>query len=155
MNEEIDLNPQPADEQPVLPCDPPLEERPAAEPSEVETLRETNASLDARIRQLEARGDVTSALRSAGARSPELLFEAVKNSLQFGDDGSVENAEAVVAEMKRKYPEQFGPAALPSIDAGAGRNASPAALTKEALSKMKPDEIARLDWAVIREALAN
>ena len=155
MNEEIEPNPQPVDEQTVLPFDPPLEERPAPEPTEIEQLRELNASLQTRLKQLEARGDVTAALRSAGARSPELLFEAVKNSLQFDDNGSVENAEAAVVEMKRKYPDQFGPVAVPSIDAGAGRTASPAALTKEALSKMKPDEIARLDWAAVREALSN
>lgn len=155
MNEEINLNPQSADEQPPLPFDPPLDERPADVPSEIEMLRDTNAALAARVRQIEVRDGVTSALRSAGARSPELLFEAAKDALQFGDDGTVENAEAVVAEMKQKYPEQFGPPISPPIDGGTGRSASPASLTKDALAKMKPDEIARLDWAVVKEALAN
>ena len=155
MNKEINLNPQSADEQPPRPFVPPLEERPADVPSEIEMLRDTNAALAARVRQIEARDSVTKALASAGARSPELLFEAAKDGLRFGDDGTVENAEAVVAEMKQKYPEHFGPAISPSIDGGTGRSASPAALTKDTLAKMKPDEIARLDWAVIKQALAS
>ena len=155
MKEEVDLNPQTVDEQPVMPLEPPLELRPPAEPIEIEKLRGENADLQLRVRQLTAQGELTAALRSAGARSPELLFEAAKTVLEFDDDGTVTNAESVVAEMKQRFPEQFGSAVPHSIDGGAGRGASPTALTKEVLSKMKPDEIARLDWAVVREALAN
>ena len=155
MNEENDPNPQPTGEQHVLPFDPPLEERPLAELSEIEKLREENADLQLRLRLRDARDLVTVELKAAGARSPELVFEAAKVGLKFGDDGSVENAEAVVAEMKRKYPEQFGPQATPSIDGGAGRDTLPGSLTKEVLAKMKPDEIEKLDWDTIKAILAN
>ena len=141
----------------VLPFDPPLDERPIAanEPSEVDVLRAQNIELQTRLRQREVRDDVTLALRSAGARSPELLFEAARDALHFSDDGSVENAEAVVAEMKRRFPEQFGTSTPPTIDGGAGRGGQPNALTKDALSKMKPNEIARLDWATVKQALSS
>jgi hypothetical protein len=155
MNEEpIAENDRDAEQQ-LLPFDPPLEQPAAPEPSEIEQLRAANAELQLQLRQREARDEMTIALRSAGARSPGLVFEAGKSSLQIGDDGTVANLEAVVAEMKRKYPEQFGPERPPSIDGGAGRDASPAALTKEALAQMKPDEIARLDWERVRQALSN
>ena len=86
--------------------------------------------------------------RSAGARTPELLFEAAREELQFSEDGSVENAEAVVAEMKQRFPEQFGNVA--AIDRRRSGPRWSARLTKEALAKMKPYEIARLDWAAVR-----
>jgi hypothetical protein len=156
MNEEP-INTNETSEQMVLPFDPPLDERPIAtnEPSDVDVLRAQNVELQTRLRQREARNDVTTALRSAGARSPELLFEAARGGLQFSDDGSVENAEAVVAEMKRRFPEQFGTATPLSIDGGAGRAGQPNSLTKDALAKMKPDEIARLDWATVKQALSS
>src|SRR6476646_6269648 len=145
MNEEIDPNLQPTAEQQVLPFDPPLEQRPPPAETETDALRAQCAELQLRLKQIEARDELTAALRSAGARSPELVFAAAKDALQFGDDGSVQNTEAVVTEMRRKYPDQFGPQVAPAIDAGAGRDASPNALTKDALAKMKPDEIAALD----------
>jgi hypothetical protein len=141
----------------VLPFETPVDARPRAAPAppEVDILRAQNAELQIRLKQREVRDDVTLSLRSAGARSPELLFEAARDALQFSDDGSVENTEAVVAEMKSRYPEQFGTATQPSIDGGAGRGGQPDALTKDALAKMKPDEIARLDWAVVKQALSS
>ena len=155
MNNESDPSSQPADDQQVLPFDPPLEQRSAPEPSEIDNLRAVNAELELRIRQLEARDALTNHLRSVGAKSPELLFEAARNSLQFGDGASVENAEAVIAELKQKFPDQFGPLVPHTIDGGAGCNSSPVALTKEVLSKMKPDEINLLDWAVVKQALSS
>jgi hypothetical protein len=155
MINHIETQNEPMNEQPVLPFDPPLEERPPAEPSEIERLQAENADLQLRLRQREARDLVTDALKSAGARSPELIFEAAKAAIQIRDDGSIENVEAVVAEMEKRYPEQFGNRFVPSIDAGSGRTTSPGAITKEALAKMKPDEISKLDWATVREVLAN
>ena len=47
------------------------------------------------------------------------MFDAAKDSLQFGEDGRLENGQAIVSELKRKFPEQFGGfAAQPSIDRG-------------------------------------
>jgi hypothetical protein len=141
------------DEQILLPFDPPLEEEPAGE---IEALRVENESLRVAVRLRDARDIMTASLSAAGARSSELLFEAAKDSLQFGEDGSPQNAEALVADLKRRFPEQFGAfPPQPPIDGGAGSNGGAPALTKESLARMTPAEIARLDWGAVREVLAN
>jgi hypothetical protein len=117
-------------------------------------LKAENEQLRSAVRLRDARDQVSASLSAADARSPGLLFEAAKDSLQFGDDGSVQNAEAIVAELKRKFPEQFGSPTPPSIDGGAG-SARVIPLTKDALAQMNPDEISRLDWSQVRQVLAN
>jgi hypothetical protein len=95
-------------------------------------------------------------LKQAGARTPKLLLEAAKHALQFTAAGELENAVEIIEALKEKFPEQFGGHAapsVPSIDAGAGRIAKPT-LTREALAKMKPAEIAELNWDDVRRVLA-
>ena len=117
-------------------------------------LQAENEQLKATIRLGEAHRQITGELAKAGARSPELLFDSVKADLQFADDGTLENAAALVQKLRDAHPEQFG-TQLPiaSIDAGAGMNSAPQ-LTRDALAKMKPAEIAALDWADVRRVLA-
>ena len=137
----------------LLPFEPPMEESPA---DETEALRAENESLKATIRLRDAQEALTASLAAAGARAPELLFAAVKDSVQFGEDGSPQNAEALVAELKRRFPEQFGAfSPQPSIDGGAGSGGAAPSLTKEALARMTPAEIARLDWGAVRQVLAG
>jgi hypothetical protein len=118
---------------------------------EIGELRAENERLKEDIRMRTAVYEIETALGKAGARSPKLLVEAAKESLQFGEDGSVANAGAVVDHLRRQFPEQFGAG---SIDGGAGRNPGPT-LTKDALSRMTPAEIQRLDWAEVRSVLSN
>ena len=118
-------------------------------------LAAENEQLKTTIRLNAAHRQITGELKRAGARSPELLFDAVKDALQFAADGTLQNAAAVIGKLKASFPEQFGAEPLPeSIDAGAGAAAVPQ-LTKEALAKMKPAEIAELDWADVRRVLAG
>lgn len=99
--------------------------------------------------------DIENQLIKAGARSPKLLSEQAKAAIQFGDDGTATNIAAIIEQMKQHYPEQFGmDAPAGSIDGGAGRKTTPG-LTKDALSRMSPAEIQRLDWAEVRAALSN
>ena len=154
MNTSTAQNTQP-DEQLMLPIDPPLEEAPQPEPDELETLRSENAGLKQALRLRDARDRLSASLKAAGARSPELLFAAAQDSLQFADDGSVQNAEAIVAGLKEKFPEQFGPFRLPPIDAGAGTSGSQNVLSRRALARMKPADIARLDWEQVKNALQD
>ena len=84
-----------------------------------------------------------------------MLFAHTVDSLQFDGDGKVVNAAATVEKLRREFPEQFGRETPPSIDAGAGRGSSASHLTKDALSKMKPAEVARLDWSEVRRVLAE
>lgn len=118
-------------------------------------LREENEQLKAAIRNVEAHRQITGELERVGARSPELLYEAVKGDLQFSADGAVSNAAAIVGRLRKDFPEQFKVDKLPpSIDAGAGREEIPS-LSKEALAKMKAEDIAKLDWDEVKRVLGN
>lgn len=127
-------------------------------PDETETinsLRKQVSGLENELRQTSAREEMFRLFSGAGVRSPGLLFQAARDSFQFADDGTLANAAALVESLKREYPEQFGaPTASASIDASAG--ASPArSLTREALAKMSPEQIAKLDWAEVRQVLSQ
>ena len=117
-------------------------------------LRAENEQLRAEIRFGAARESVVEELKRAGARSPVLLFDSVKGDLQFDDEGKPVNTAAIVARLKTAFPEQFGSDRPQSIDGGAGVIQRPS-LTKEGLRRMKPAEIAELDWAKVRRVLAS
>lgn len=118
-------------------------------------LQAENEQLKATIRLSEAHRQITGELARSGARSPELLFNSVRDALQFADDGTLQNAAALVQKLRDAHPEQFGThVAVPSIDAGAGIAAAPQ-LTRDALSKMRPAEIAELDWNDVKRVLAS
>ena len=126
-----------------------------ASASESETINNLRAEIG-ELRLRAARESVVRRLEAAGARSPEVLFPAVTDKLQFADDGSVENATALVELLKRDMPEQFGtapPAA--SVDGGSGVSSGVRPLTREALAKMSPEQISRLDWAAVRQVLSR
>jgi len=111
-------------------------------------LQAENEQLKAEIRFGAARDSVLEELKRAGARSPGLLFESVKGDLQFDDSGQPANTAAIVARLETAFPEQFGTDAPRSIDGGAGVVRKPS-LTRDALKRMKPAEIAELDWAEV------
>jgi len=117
-------------------------------------LQAENEQLKATIRFDAAHRQITGELERAGARSPELLFDAVKGDLQFAEDGTLENAAAVLDKLKTSFPEQFGPDRPASIDAGSGQIATPR-VTREALHRMSAAEIAELDWNDVRRVLAS
>jgi len=149
-------NTQSNTEQPTLPFSDPPNEPPAI--YGLAEIQAENARLKDQLRFRDAHDDLTQRLKTAGARTPKLLFEAAKEALRFSDDGVVQNAAELVEDLKGRFPEQFGQdvSATPhiSIDAGSGRPVQPA-LTREALAKMNPEEIAKLDWADVRRVLSN
>ena len=123
--------------------------------SEIQKLAAENAALREEIRMRAAAYEFESRLTAAGARSPGLLAKEASEGFQFGEDGKLVNQEALIQRLRSNYPEQFGrDAPAGSIDAGAGRNAAPP-LTREALSRMSPADIQRLDWDEVRSALAE
>lgn len=130
-------------------------EQETTEASELERLTAENGALKEVIRMRAAAYEFESRLAAAGARSPGLLVKEAGMGFQFGEDGKLVNPEALVEQLRRGYPEQFGrDNPVGSIDAGAGRNAAPP-LTREALSRMSPADIQRLDWDEVRSALAQ
>jgi hypothetical protein len=123
--------------------------------AELESLRQQNEELKKEIRTQKARAALVAELTAAGARSPELLIAAAEKDIQFDDMNEPVNIAAVIARLTQTYPAQFGAEKPASIDAGAGRSNQNNFLTREALSKMKPQEIARLDWDDVKSVLSN
>lgn len=156
MKEETSTQHTEAPEQPMLPGMEELavqaETRPLGTVSKsADELSEENEALKAEIRMRDAVYEIKTRLAQAGAKSPGLLTDRAKESFQFSDEGGLTNAEAIVEHIRKTYPEQFATA---SIDASAGRTTR-ATLTKEALARMTPAEIQRLDWAEVRATLAS
>ena len=121
-------------------------------------LQAENDRLKEQLRLRDAHEDLTHRLKKAGAKTPKLLLEAAKHALRFTAEGMLENAGELVDDLIGRFPEQFGhhTSGKPHIfvDAGSGRTARPA-LTRETLAKMKPAEIAKLDWNDVRRVLSN
>ncbi len=127
----------------------------AGGPEALTQLKIENEQLKSAVRLGEAHRQITAELARAGARSPEVLFASVRDDLQFTDEGKVMNTAALIARLKKDFPEQFGnDAGAGSIDAGSG-NAAPVTLSPASLAKMTPAEIAKLDWEVVRRVLAQ
>lgn len=142
-------------ENPELINETPSEDLPDEQLS-LEKLRAENEELRAAMRLREAREDMVAELNAAGARSPALLFDSIKENFQFGDDGKPVNAKALLSRLKNSYPEQFGTGPhVETIDGGAGSGRAASPLTKEALARMTPAQIAELDWNEVRTVLAS
>ena len=123
---------------------------------EAEVLRAENETLKRSIQTRDAREVVMATLKSIGAGSPELLFAAIKDELQFDDEGKVVNAAAIAQHLRKTYPDQFGirrPTA--SIDGGAGTAAKTDHISAESLARMTPAQIQKLDWAEVRRVLSE
>lgn len=144
----------PTQDQPPAPAGDEIQTEEAPEGITLNELQTENEQLKAAIRLRDARATVMDELKRAGARSPGLLFEAVTGDLQFDDEGKPANTAALVAKLKGAHPEQFGTEAPRGIDGGAGVIRKPA-LSKDALKRMKPAEIAELDWSEVRRVLAS
>ena len=118
----------------------------------LEEIRQENERLKASLRVETARRQITAELSREGARSPELLFETIREELQFDEEGTPANTAALLSTLKMRFPEQFGTEAVASIDGGAGR-VTQTALSREALAKMTPAQVAELDWDDVRRVL--
>lgn len=124
--------------------------------AETERLRTENNNLKNSLRMTTARDEVTKALTAAGAKTPELLFESVKDNLQFSVDEKLSNLAALTEHLTKKFPEQFGiEKPSESIDGGSGTGRSVHHLTKDTLSKMNSAQIMALDWQEVRRALSD
>jgi|SRR5687768_14053216 len=123
---------------------------------EAERLRAENIELKNSIRMRDARERMTELLEAAEANSPDLLFASVKDDVQFSDHGELENAAALVARLKARFPEQFGHRTnAASIDGGAGTGAPRQYISAETLARMTPAQIQKLDWAEVRQVLSE
>jgi hypothetical protein len=133
------------------------EQRSAVEESPpANDLAAENLALKQMIRLRDAREVLTTALNERGARSPGLLFAYAVDDLQFDEDGNLENAAAVIRKIEKAFPEQFEQReATPSINGGSGAANRVTSITRESLAKMRPSEIAALDWNEVKRVLSD
>ncbi len=123
---------------------------------EADRLRDENEQLKRTLQLREARELVIEALTKIGATSPGLLFAAIKDELQFDENGTVVNAAAIADHLKKSYPNQF--ALRPShssIDGAAGTTAQPEPMSARTLAGMTPAQIKKLDWDEVRRVLSS
>lgn len=124
--------------------------------SDLEKLQKENAELREANRLRDARESGVAALSKEGARSPELIWEALRGRLEFDDKGNAKNLDALVANFKTSYPEQFGiEKPGETIDGGAGQGAATGKLTREKLAAMTPAEIQKLDWEEVKKVMVG
>lgn len=62
---------------------------------------------ESRLREMAVSTALTTAATKAGARYPDLLVERLGKRAELDDDLAVTNAEALIAEAKRQYPDLF------------------------------------------------
>ncbi|MGB7069632.1 MAG: hypothetical protein WBD22_09075 [Pyrinomonadaceae bacterium] len=125
------------------------------EMKKMDDLQTENDSLRQLIRLRDAREVITAQLVKAGARSPGLLFAYGADKLQFTSDGELANAAAIVEALRRNFPEQFAEERTATADGGAGASNTAAWLSKDALARMSPREIAQLEWADVRRVISE
>lgn len=122
--------------------------------SELERIRKENEDLKAANRLRDAKDEVVAALTSAGNKSPELAWNAIRGDLQFDDAGKLINSKDLIDGLKTSFPEQFGTEKpTGTIDGGAGQGPKGSTLTKAEIEKMTPDEI-NSNWAEVSKVLA-
>lgn len=128
----------------------------AAQQQKLFELMSENEKLQRQLHVRDASAQLTRELRAAGAVSPDLLSSAVEKHIEIGEDGSTQNVQALVERLRRDFPAQFAPSPAPPrpIDGGAGRS-DPRPLTREALAKMTPEQIAALDWREVSSVLRS
>lgn len=69
--------------------------------------KERDTSL-AQIRALTGQNAITNAAIAEKATKPHLIYQLVKDSVEFTDDGSVKNAAELIKQAKKDAPELFG-----------------------------------------------
>ena len=75
-------------------------------------------------------------------------------NLQAAVTGEIAEMRSELARLSQRVDQRLdSSAALPPIDGGAGSRQASSTLTKEALARMKPADISRLNWADVKEVL--
>lgn len=122
--------------------------------TELERIKKENEELREANRLRDAKDSVVEALTKAGARSPELIWKAVKGDLEFDDKGNLKNLDTLVTGVKTDYADQFGEAKPDGgIDGGKGSGVTGTKLTQEAIEKMTPAEI-NANWDEVQKVLS-
>jgi hypothetical protein len=136
--------------------DKPNQTQSTAEEQSADDLLAENQALKQMIRLRNAREALTAALSERGAKSPGLLFAYAVDDFQFDEEGNLENASALLRKLEKTFPEQFEQRQIaPSVNGGSGSSGHHTLITRETLSKMRPAEIAALDWSEVKRILSE
>ncbi len=104
---------------------------------ELEAAQAKVTELETQIRQRELRQLVTEAAAKAGAKNANLLFRAIEEKLELGDDGKPKNLDEVIKAARGDYPELFTPAARGKVNGGAGQQNNPRPSMNELLRRRR------------------
>jgi len=102
---------------------------------ELEAAQAKVSELETQIKHKELRQCVAEAAAKAGAKNANLLFRAIEERLETGDDGRPNNLDEVIKQARRDYPELFGPASRGNANGGAGQQNNPRPSMNELLRK--------------------
>jgi hypothetical protein len=80
-----------------------------------------NQTLLNEVRAERAERLVTTAATKANAIRPDAIYRLISSSVEYADDGTPSNVDAVITQAKKDYPELFQ-AASGSGDGGRGNN---------------------------------
>lgn len=129
---------------------------PGEETHSHDELLAENLALKQIIKLRDAREVLTTAFADRGARSPGLLFAYAIDDLQFDETGGLENASALLRKIEKAFPEQFEHReTVSSINGGSGGSSNLTSVTRESLAKMRPAEIAALDWNEVKRVISG
>lgn len=92
--------------------------------AERDKLAKDFESLNAKVRERDARDSVRDAAKKAGAPDPDIVYRFLRSDLEYGDDGEVTNLSAAIADAKQVAPQLFKPV-IGKGDAGNGQAAKP------------------------------
>lgn len=118
-----------------------------------DSLKAENESLKLQLQLKNARDLSVEKLRSLGAHSPTLIFDAIAPSIRFDDDGAPKDLNLLIDKLLREHPEQFSAQYAPTAPDGMNVRMQTPTLTRETLSQMSAAEISKLDWDDVKRVL--
>lgn len=116
-------------------------------------LERTLAERDTALRERASYAAVVDAAARLGAAKPALLHKLIGSDIEFEDDGSPKNVDALVRDFLKANPEFVSTAGRPTGDAGQGARGK-STLTRDQIKAMKPEEV-NARWAEVQEVLRS
>jgi hypothetical protein len=104
---------------------------------ELEAAQAKVTELETQIKHKELRQQVTEAAVKAGAKNANLLFRAIEEKLELGDDGKPKNLDEVLRQARHDYPELFAAASRGNANGGAGQQNNPRPSMNELLRRSR------------------
>ena len=98
---------------------------------EVERLKKENQELAQKTRERDTADTFTAAAEAFGAKNVARLLKIYRADLEIGDDGAIENLDAVLTAAKNDLPEFFPSKTPGSADAAEGKTGAKLTLEQQ------------------------